>query len=97
MLSESIINKRSPLVMSAKVLLVKEILPLLSTSLPLSSAKLFSSAETTSTLFPLPLKINTPLMVSFPEPYQWVSPVPESMEMMPSPVGKPPEKPANSS
>ncbi len=83
--------------MLAKVQLVKEILPSLSTLLPLSSVKLFSSAEITSMPFPLPLKINTPQMVSFPEPYQWVSPVLESMEMMHSPAGKPPEKPANSS
>lgn len=88
-------NRRLLLVMLGKVLPVRATLLLLLTLLPLSSVKPFSSAETTSTPSPLPPKINTLQMVLSPEPFQWVLPVPELTEMMPSPVGKPQEKPVN--
>lgn len=95
MLSESIMNKRSLPATLEKVLPVKEISLLLSTLLPLSSARLSSSAETTNTPFQLQLKTNTLQMVSFQGPFQWVLPVPELTVMMLWHAGKRPEEHAS--
>lgn len=74
---------------------MKEIFLLHLILLQLLNAKLFSCVETTSMPSLLQLPINTHLMVSFQEPFQWVLLVPELMVMMLSHVWKWPEKPEN--
>lgn len=87
-LSESITTARLLPATWVKVLPARAISQLLLTSLPLSSVKLCSWSETTSTPFQHQLLTSMPQMVSFPEPFQWVLPVPELMETMLWPVGR---------